>query len=580
MISIRAIACAAACFAVAVLAAACAPRPFEEGGRALVVGIELYPRLNRSVGDAVDQARHVHAALQKAGVKSKLLLGEAATREAIRDGLEELAADLTPGPRLFVFRGLLQTHDPPQMSDSMAAVHAYAETQRESGSLIYPATLAPAQLIEPFLAQQREGNLVLVLDGGPLDQEINVPAAAGRWRVLATTSGYGQAALPGGTLIRRVAVAPRQADADGDGLTTGLELAAFLTEPGNDAEARTGRTNLAEHEAKDWAGRGLWRMRGVKTGKPEEQDFLATLRRHEYQRACRMRFTSQWPLLASAARQSVHPNLAVAALRGFRRGVQTCLPDDDPVAALENELRAPNPDPIAGMVRVPAGKVRAGCDPQRHTCSGDDAPPRTAQLPAFYMDLTEVTLGDYLLCVEAGACDTPDRAGHFCVAGRTDNHRMAVNCVNWRNAARYCVFAGKRLPTELEWERAARGGDGRGYPWGENFLPDAANCADYAKQDGHRFVAPAGALPAGAGPFGTLDMAGNLNEWVADPASEKWHTDYGGNPLPEPVTARLAKGGGWGASPEQCTTYRRWIAPETAVEGNWGFRCARDAQNP
>jgi formylglycine-generating enzyme required for sulfatase activity len=560
------------------LLTACGPRPFAEGGRALVVGIEHYPGLDRHLSGAAEAARLAGRELAKAGVAVDLLLGEQATAPAILAGMEALAADPSPGPRLFVFRGLLQAHDPPRMSDEILALHAYAETATAPDSLFYPGTILPGQLTDAVAAADRDGDWVILIDNERADHALAVPARVGRWRVLLATAGYGEGALPGGELIRRLAGAPREADTDADGQVTGLELAAFLIGP---LDGHVGRTNLDVSGADAWPGRVLWRRGGARVMAPNEAERFVLMRNDERRRGCEFQFASAWPLLAVAAESSPRPDLALTALLGFREARQFCLPDDDPTKALEKRLRqrlANAPDHTANMAPVPAGSVQAGCDPTRRECAADDPPPREAKLPAFLIDRTEVTLGDYLVCAHAGACDQPDRAGNFCVAGRADDPRTPINCVDWTNAVRYCGFVGKRLPTELEWERAARGEDGRAYPWGESFAPGAANWGEHGEQDGYPFLAPVGSLPAGAGPFGVFDMAGNLNEWVADAAPEKWTTDYGGNPLAEPVTARLAKGGGWGAPPPRCTAFARFIAPETAIEGNWGFRCARGPQ--
>ena len=144
---------------------------------------------------------------------------------------------------------------------------------------------------------------------------------------------------------------------------------------------------------------------------------------------------------------------------------------------------------------------------------------RVVLLDAFWIDRTEVTKAQYQRCVEAGVCAAPSCSG----TGKGDH---PVVCVSWRDASKYCAWAGRRLPTEAEWEKAARGTDGRKYPWGNqdvvgnllNFCD--INCSNSWKEaavnDGYAETAPVGTYLAGASPYGAWDMAGNVWEWVAD----------------------------------------------------------------
>jgi formylglycine-generating enzyme required for sulfatase activity len=180
----------------------------------------------------------------------------------------------------------------------------------------------------------------------------------------------------------------------------------------------------------------------------------------------------------------------------------------------------------------------------------------TVELDSFWIDQTEVTNAHYRRCVDAGAC----RAPTMCSWGEPTYEDAAkadhpVLCVSWRDADVYCAWAGGRLPTEAEWEYAARGPDSALYPWGEEFDGTRlnscdANCphegqrvADY--DDGYARTAPVGTYPAGASWCGALDLAGNVWEWVAD-----WHGSYPlvkqTNPTgPDSGTERLIRGGSW-----------------------------------
>lgn len=139
-------------------------------------------------------------------------------------------------------------------------------------------------------------------------------------------------------------------------------------------------------------------------------------------------------------------------------------------------------------------------------------------LQAFAIDRTEVTVAQYDRCVQAGSCRVAlIGLGTPLLGGAT----QPIVGVAWDDAATYCRWAGGRLPTEAEWERAARGRDRRPFPWGWSFDPRRANHGSLdegcrASRDGHALSAPVGSYPDGASPDGVLDMAGNVWEWVAD----------------------------------------------------------------
>lgn len=145
----------------------------------------------------------------------------------------------------------------------------------------------------------------------------------------------------------------------------------------------------------------------------------------------------------------------------------------------------------------------------------DELPAHDVQLGAFWVDQVEVTNGMYNLCVQAGACAAPvkfnsdNRAAYF---DNPDYRDYPVVYVTWLDARDYCAWAGRRLPSEAEWERAARGDDMRTYPWGDE-LPNPA-LLNYNNEVGD--TTRVGSYAAGASPFGVLDMAGNVWEWVAD----------------------------------------------------------------
>jgi eukaryotic-like serine/threonine-protein kinase len=225
-------------------------------------------------------------------------------------------------------------------------------------------------------------------------------------------------------------------------------------------------------------------------------------------------------------------------------------------------------DEVVELCRAHA--VDGGCDAaaivEHHR---NETPPATVVLPAFAIDRTEVTRAAYAACVAAGACSPIQvatcvffRDGQRELGGELDDARRTdaapVVCASWSQAAEHCAWAGKRLPTAHEWEKAARGRDGRRFPWGEAWDPLAANWSEDGELDGHVTTAPVGSFPRGASPYGALDMAGNVWEWVADREA--------GQPL--------MVGGGYAALPIALRTTKRVPRPPQGHE-NLGFRCAR-----
>jgi formylglycine-generating enzyme required for sulfatase activity len=163
------------------------------------------------------------------------------------------------------------------------------------------------------------------------------------------------------------------------------------------------------------------------------------------------------------------------------------------------------------MALVPAGTFTMGADAGGEL---DEHPAHQVTLPAFWLDLTEVTNEAWRPCVEAGRCpkvdETSARKNGFGTDGWFRAPKQPVSAISWESARSFCAFAGKRLPTEAEWERAARGDDARTFPWGND-----APTADRAVFGG-KLSAAVGTHPKGDGPFGHHDLAGNVWEWVDD----------------------------------------------------------------
>ena len=241
-----------------------------------------------------------------------------------------------------------------------------------------------------------------------------------------------------------------------------------------------------------------------------------------------------------------------------------------------------------GMVFVPGGPFFMGCNEQVDSeCDDDEKPGKTVQLGPFWIDKTEVTVAGYRRCVDAGRCSSrgltaafwggkeQSEGSPYCNWGRSGRDDHPINCVSWDQAVAYCEWHGKRLPSEAEWEKAARGLDRRKYAWGNAGYGAAggvANIADEAARakfpnreiavgysDGSADTAPVGSFPAGASPYGALDMIGNVWEWVADPIKD----------------GRGVRGGSWETRPRDARASNRyWAAPLDRDPGN-GFRCAQ-----
>lgn len=196
-------------------------------------------------------------------------------------------------------------------------------------------------------------------------------------------------------------------------------------------------------------------------------------------------------------------------------------------------------------------------------------PQRAVYLDIFAIDKTEVTKGTFAKFVQ----ESGYQEGIGWKQGFETQANEPVVGVLWRDAEAYCRWVGKRLPTEAEWEKAARGTDGRRYPWGNQWEQGRAN----VEESGYGGVIPVGNYPEGASPYGVLDMAGNVAEWVADYFDFTYYS-YGPdhNPKgPERIMDHVLRGGSWASPREHAQVYFRDSSHSVRPNMRVGFRCAR-----
>jgi formylglycine-generating enzyme required for sulfatase activity/plastocyanin len=253
------------------------------------------------------------------------------------------------------------------------------------------------------------------------------------------------------------------------------------------------------------------------------------------------------------------------ALPALQRALHVDTGDVEVKLALADWPRPATTNASDDMVLVPAGEFVMGADDRLP----NEKPHRTVKLPAFQIDRTEVTNAqfcDFLNALRHSRdewinLDDPDckirvtdKRGVFRIEPGFEN--FPIVCVSWEGATAYAKWLGKRLPTEVEWEKAARGTDGREWPWGNEFGAGNAN-ARATK------LMPVGSFPRGASPFGCLDMAGNVWEWTASDDGDSGE--------------KITRGGAFDSPPLYARCAVRIAAAPTLRSAKTGFRCAKDA---
>jgi serine/threonine-protein kinase len=277
----------------------------------------------------------------------------------------------------------------------------------------------------------------------------------------------------------------------------------------------------------------------------------------------------------AAITTAVRTTIPTAMLEATQTDLPTSTTTEIPTATISPTLAVgstqfSNADGMM-MIYVPAGEFSMGSP----VGTVDEQPLHTVYLDAYWIDQTEVTNAMYSLCVQAGVCLQPyitNSNTHYGYYFFTQFANYPVIALKWSSAEAYCTWAGRRLVTEAEWEKAARGTDGRTYPWGNDLPNDRLLNFNNPVGD----TTNVGSYPLGASPYGVLDMAGNLKEWVAD-----WYemSYYGSSPSSNPTGPatgqyKVLRGGSWYSNEYLVrSSDRHWIEPDTR-EITIGFRCA------
>lgn len=237
--------------------------------------------------------------------------------------------------------------------------------------------------------------------------------------------------------------------------------------------------------------------------------------------------------------------------------------------------RLPIPANSESMILIPAGAFLMGCNEQEdRQCSSDEQPAIKVYLKDFEIDKFEVTVDEYRHCVEAGECSSESLSLlSSCGWGKEGRENSPINCVDWHQARQFCTWVDKRLPTEPEWESAARGVYSYIYPWGDTF---SANKANVNSGEG---PANLGSYPEDTSPYGISGMAGNVSEWVQDWYEAQYYRRAPElNPKgPETGEFKVLRGGSWNNPPEYARVSSRLYAPPDSRYGHVGIRCARNA---
>ena len=270
--------------------------------------------------------------------------------------------------------------------------------------------------------------------------------------------------------------------------------------------------------------------------------------------------------------------LALVALLGFAaHTAMAASPDEKGAKELTTGQKQSQEKPLlpkppqGSMVLIPAGEFTMGSQDG----DADERPAHKVSVDSFFMDVYEVAVGQYAEFLQSGGGHSPPDWNRM---NQMAYQKRPVMGVDWADAAAFCKWAGKRLPTEAEWEKAARGTDGRTYPWGND--PPTSLHANFGKNGSNDYgaLAPVGTFENGKSPYGIYDMAGNVWEWVSD-----WYDTgyYKASPEQNPEGLptggfKVIRGGAWNTSVRNLRSADRyWDPPSFRSLYLPGFRCAK-----
>jgi serine/threonine-protein kinase len=306
---------------------------------------------------------------------------------------------------------------------------------------------------------------------------------------------------------------------------------------------------------------------------------------------CSAPTTGEQPATPTTALNTISPMQTIP--------IPTTLPDptikQTPTATEQPTIGSTRTSEVDQMVQVyvPAGEFIMGSNhpDDKKSVEGGRAyveiPVHTVSLDGYWIDKYEITNGQYKACVDADVCQPPHitysatRPKYF---GNPEYSNYPVIWVSWYMARTYCEWVGRRLPTEAEWEKAARGTDGRRYPWGNEELSGEranfcdANCpltiANFNYNDGYADTAPVGSFPAGASPYGALDMAGNVWEWTSTIVQLYPYDANDGREDLNVRAERIWRGGPWSNGVWWMHSAIRYRSVQWYWNWNLGIRCA------
>ncbi len=226
------------------------------------------------------------------------------------------------------------------------------------------------------------------------------------------------------------------------------------------------------------------------------------------------------------------------------------------------------------MVQIPEGPFTMGSndgDP-------DETPEHQVFLKAFFIDVREVNQDEYARFAKMTRRPMPKIEVFEDDQSKVLKPELAAMSVSWDDARAYCKWAGKRLPTEAEWEKAGRGEGKRKYPWGEKFALGAANID--GPEDGYKYLAPPGSFEAGRSPYGLYDMTGNVAEWVEDSYEEGIYKKavYRDPKGPDDGQLKVVRGGSWRETAQNARLSKRFAAKHWRTDVTIGIRCASDLE--